>query len=265
MELDWLHEQSTWKIVLALVATMLATAELGFRAGQRRHTLTGDTGRGHFGAVQASLLGLLALLLGFTFNMSNQRYEARRQLVVDDANAIQALDLRSECLPEPRRVQFHQLLKKYMDIRADPAALKPGITAGELQSRINQAEALHRQMRELVNAEVQSEHPAKGADSLVALLGDALAIQNRRINAYQNRVPDTILLLLFGAASTAAAAVGYSGGLGKHHGILAATMLTFLVGATVYTILDLDQPRQGLIQVEQKPLLRLKERLDREQ
>jgi hypothetical protein len=134
MKLSWLHHQDSWVITLALMMAMLAFAEVGYRVGQRRHSRTGDTGRGHFNMVQASMLGLLALLLGFTFDMSNVRYETRRQLVQEDANVLAAMELRSRFLPNPCGTQFRQLLRQYVALLADVAALRLGPTDDELAS-----------------------------------------------------------------------------------------------------------------------------------
>ncbi len=264
MKLSWLHQQDSWVITVAMIIAMLVLAEIGYRIGQRRHSRTGDTGRVHFSAVQTSMLGLLALLLGFTFNMSNLRYEARRQLVQEDANVLTAMELRSRFFPEPRGREFRQLLRQYVNLRADVATLNARVINDELASRTAQGQALYNQMCELVRAEVQSEHAANGVEGLVPLLSTAMAVHQKRINAYESRVPDIVLLLLLGAAATAVTAVGYSGGLGQHRGLLAAVMLTLLVGGTVYTILDLDQPRCGLIQIEQTPLLRVQQYLDQD-
>lgn len=264
MKLTWLHEQDSWVIVLVLMMAMLAFAEVGYRAGRRRNSRTGDTGRGHFSAVQVSMLGLLSLLLGFTFNMSNLRYETRRQLVQENANILAAMELRSRFLPDPCSAQFRQLLRQYVTICADVAALRLEPTDEELARRTVQGLALHRGMCDLVRAEIENGHVTKPLEDLVFLLSDATAIYQRRLNAYEGRVPDVILVLLFGAAAIASTAVGYSGGLGKHRGLLAVTMLTLLVGGTVYTILDLDQPRRGLMQIEQTPVLRVKRSLDQD-
>jgi hypothetical protein len=264
MRLDWLHELPSSLIVLVLMGAMMAVAEGGYRVGHRRHERTGETGRGHFSAVQASLLGLLALLLGFTFHMSSLRYQTRRELVVEDANAIAALDLRGRFLPEPSRQKFHQLLRQYVDVLGEATGLKQSVTNEDLAKAVAQAEALHNQMCELVRAADPGEHLAWDTERMVTLLSDTLSIQHRRIDAYENRVPDTIIGLLFGAAIAAAGAVGYSGGLGKHRGVLASVMLTIFVGGTVYVILDLDQPRRGITQIDQTPMLRLKQALDRQ-
>ncbi len=262
MQLGWFHAQDSWVIVLVLIGAMMLAAEIGYRVGRRWHGRAGDTGRGHFLAVQGSVLGLLALLLGFTFNMSTQRYEMRRQLVMEDANVLTALWLRSSLLPEPQCREFMPLLRQYVEIRAEVAGLKHEITAAEFASRIEQAEVLHRRMWEVVKTVVQGERPAKGAEGMVPLLGDTLSLLRRRVSAYENRVPEIIIGLLFGAAVTAACAIGFSGGLNQHRGILPRVMVMLLVCGTVYTILDLDQPRRGLIQVEQTPILRVQQMME---
>jgi hypothetical protein len=264
MRLDWFHELPSSLVVLALMAAMMAAAEIGYRAGHRRHERTGETGRGHFSAVQASLLGLLALLLGFTFHMSSLRYQTRRELVMEDANGIAALDLRCRFLPEPTRKEFHQLLRQYVDVLVDATSLDRGAKREQMPQAIAQAEALHSQMCKLVRAAEPDDQLSWGTERMVSLLSEVLSIQRRRIEAYENRVPDTIIGLLFGAAIAAAGAVGYSGGLGKHRGVLASVMLTIFVSGTVYVILDLDQPRRGITQVNQTPMLRQKQLLDHE-
>jgi hypothetical protein len=261
---SWLHEMPAWLVILGLIAAMMISASIGFASGRRRHTQTGDTGRGHFNAVQASLLALLALLLSFTINMANQRYEARRQLVVEDANNLAALHLRGTYLPEPQRAEFTHLLRDYVGTRADAQALKLGVNRKELSARLTQAADLHARMCELVRAEIQREGAAKGTEAMVPLLIDAQGILRRRIYAFQSRVPDPILILLLSAAVAAAGVVGYSGGLGQHRGTVQSVFLALFVSGTLYVILDLDHPLHGIMEVDQTPMLQLKEYLDQE-
>jgi len=260
MQLGWLYERDSWVIVLVLMGAMMLAAEVGYQVGRRWPMRAGETSGRYYIAVQGSLLALLALLLGFTFNMSTQRYEMRRQLVMDDANVLSTLWLRSTLLPEPQRSVFEPLLRQYIEIRAD-AALQHE-TVEELAKRIELAEALHRKMWEVVKTAVQGEPPAKGAQDMVALLGNAQSLHQRRIYAYGSRVPEIIMGMLFGTAMTAMFAVGYSGGLTQQRGILLRIMITLVVCGTVFTILDLDTPRRGLIQVEQAPMLRVKQMME---
>jgi hypothetical protein len=91
-------------VVGALIALFLLAAEVGFRAGRRHGRRVGDR-EPQVGTIQGALLGLLALLLGFSFAMAQSRYDTRRALVVDEANAIGTTYLRAQLLPKPEGVR----------------------------------------------------------------------------------------------------------------------------------------------------------------
>src|SRR5262249_6552054 len=92
-------------------------SEIGFRVGRRRRPSVDDTTRANVSSVQAAMLGLLALLLGFTFALSAERFAARKKVVLDEANAIGTTYLRSRFLEEPRRDRVAALLRRYVDAR----------------------------------------------------------------------------------------------------------------------------------------------------
>jgi hypothetical protein len=262
MQLGWLYGWDSWVIVLVLMGAMMLAAEIAYHVGRRWPMRDAETtGRFYSIAVQGSLLGLLALLLGFTFNMSTQRYETRRQLVMDDANVLGTLWLRSSLVPKPQRNEFEPLLRQYIEVRADATALQRETTE-ELAKRVELAEVLHRRMWEVVKTAVQSERPVKAAEDMVGLLSNAQSLHEWRIYAYGSRVPEIIIVMLFGTAITAMFSVGYSGGLTQHRGVLLRIMITLVVCGTVFAILDLDTPRRGLIQVEQTPMLRVKQMME---
>ncbi|OPZ31312.1 MAG: hypothetical protein BWZ02_00272 [Lentisphaerae bacterium ADurb.BinA184] len=262
MHLSWFSQLEAWPVSLALVLAMPVAVSVGYRIGHRLREQTGDTGRGHFGAVQGSLLGLLALLLGFSFSMSTARYEVRRALVMEDANALTGLYLDSSLLPEPQRGQFRELLGQYVGVRTDPRLVQGRITVEALAAGLARAEELHRRMWELARDMLRASPTVPGAEGLLSALKDALSVHRRRVYAYESRVPGVIIALLFGAAVTSAGAVGYSGGLGRYHGWPASILLTVLVSGTIYVILDLDRPQSGLIRVDQTPLLQARAMLD---
>jgi hypothetical protein len=218
--------------------------------------------RGHFGAIQGSLLGLLALLVSFTFNMSIQRYENRRQLLVEDANTLNALYLRSSLLPMPERSEFKQLLREYVEIRAAPTAYGQDRSIPELRAAFQKSAGLHQRMWELARSLAQKDPPPRSVDEVLRLLVETASSTERRVNAFISRVPDPIIWLLFGAATVGVGVIGFSAGLGNHRGLPARFVLTILICGTVYVILDLDRPRQGLLKIDQTPLVQLKQVLN---
>ena len=69
------------------------------------------------GVIQGAVLGILGLLLGFTFSMAVERYDRRRDLVLQEANAIEITWLRASLLPDSHRQVVRDLLRDYVDIR----------------------------------------------------------------------------------------------------------------------------------------------------
>jgi hypothetical protein len=81
---------------LVFLALMLAASEAGFRLGRRPGKQTSEDTKSHISTVAAGILGVLGLLLGFTMSMAVTRYELRKQLVVEEANAIGTAHLRTQ-------------------------------------------------------------------------------------------------------------------------------------------------------------------------
>ena len=260
---SWLHQQPSWLFALALAGGMLIASRIGYAAGLRLHSRSSDGGRGHFSGVQSALLGLLALLLAFTLHMTDERFEARRQLMLDDAVDLGALDLSAGFLAESRGVEFHQLLREYVEQHAKADFLKYQRGSDEFRAEVARAEDLHRRMAAIVRAEEQSEHPAPVIDLMVEQLGDALAVHRRWITAMETRVPPAIFALLACAAFAAAGIVGFSGGLAEHSAIVQSVLLAVFVSGIFFVIHDLDTPDAGLAQSEREPLIHLSELLTR--
>jgi fumarate reductase subunit C len=61
--------------------------------------------------IEGSLLGLLALLLAFTFSMAASRYEARRNVMLTEANDIGTVVLRCDLYPDSTRHNLRMYLK----------------------------------------------------------------------------------------------------------------------------------------------------------
>lgn len=261
---SWLHAQATWTVSLVLAAGMLLCSRAGNMAGMRWEERSNDRGRGHFSGVQSSLLGLLALLLGFSLSMADQRFEARRQLMLEDAIDLGALNMRAGFLPEPSRAQFRKMLREYVGQHAKATQVVLQRESAEFRAEVDRAEELHRTMTAIVRAEVQGGHPAPGVEPMVGQLGDVLSVHRRWITAMEAQVPPAIFALLCGAAFAGAGIVGFSGGLAGHRARVQSILLAVFVTAIFCVIHDLDTPDHGFAQSERAPLVHLSELLARE-
>jgi hypothetical protein len=129
-----------WAVLLATIGLVFLSLEIGVRLGKRR-LLRGEGKLEVSGAMVGATMGLLAFMLAFTFNGAAGRHDARKTLVIEEANAIEMTWLRAGFLAEPYRAEMRGLLRDYVDLRVKAAGGKV-----ELPEAILQSEALHDKM-----------------------------------------------------------------------------------------------------------------------
>ncbi len=116
---ELLYDQNSVLIAIALLAAILVANEVGYRLG-RWNRAKADTGaKSQTNAIQAAMLGLLALLLGFTFTMALQRFDNRSQAVLNESNAIGTAYLRTQLLPEAQRETAKRMIADYVQLRIE--------------------------------------------------------------------------------------------------------------------------------------------------
>ena len=104
-------------LFLILCAVACLVLEGGYRLGRWRHSRNADEKETPVGAMVASILALFAFMLAFVFGLAADRFEKRRQTILDEANAIGTTYLRARQLPEPQRAESTRLLREYVDVR----------------------------------------------------------------------------------------------------------------------------------------------------
>src|SRR5512135_3658538 len=106
-------------ICLVLVVVMIAAGEVGFLAMKRLRRRTENINKSDIALFLGAVLTLLSLLLGFTYAMSQGRYETRRQLVISEAEAIRTAYFWAGAMPEPRSSEVRELLRRYLALRLE--------------------------------------------------------------------------------------------------------------------------------------------------
>jgi hypothetical protein len=206
------------------------------------------------GSMVSASLALLAFMLGFTYNVAQARFEERRLLIVDEANAIGTAYLRADFLEEPGRGVVKQLLRQYAAQRTpSPATAEQAISASEeLQQKLWAQTAAAAQ-----------KHPNWPVYStFITAMNDVIDIHSKRVaSAFNARIPLSIWLALFAIGSLAMIATGYYCGMtGDRSGV--ETMLMILSFMTVlFVVADLDRPFEGSIRAPQQPLIDLNHKL----
>lgn len=248
---DWLGTASIVVLALYMLLALAAAAAMG--AAARRLSARPAPGQPPEGAEQhgyiiSAVLGLLALLLGFTFSLAAERFEARRYLVAEEANAIGTAYLRAQLLPEPHRARAGDLLVRYTDNRI-ALAKAPRHAMAPLLAR-NDA---------LLTEIWTATRSAYGAISTLPFSGVYVASINRMIDldltrkmARAARVPGQVYVVLFVYALATAAAISYL--LTGPRGAFAAGLLFLLLTLSLVLIIDIDRPTDGGIVEGQLPM-----------
>jgi hypothetical protein len=249
-------------VFLLVLALMLAFAEIGFRLGLRLHATSDAARKGQIGGIQAAVLGLLGLLLGFTFAMAVQRYDTRRSLVLQEANALGTTYLRASLLPDAHQAPVKDLLRRYVDLRLkygplvdDPAKLAEGIRlSGDIQAEL---------WEHAVKA--AKEAPNDITATFIESLNETIDTDAERIAAMRADIPSGVWLLLIIVAASGCVTTSYGGGAEGARSKLGSVFLPLLIAVVIVLIFDISYSRVGLIRVSQQPLVDLQQSIQANQ
>jgi hypothetical protein len=255
-------ETNEYLIIAALLITFLAATEIGFRSGRSRQSREDEQTRFHITSLQGPLLGLLALMLGFTFSMALSRYDMRKELVLAESNAIGTAYLRARLMPEPHRSENVRLLNAYVDARLD------FYNAGNDPVRLAAAKAdaahLQQQLWAMAIAMSQLDTRSVPLGLFVQSLNAVFDLDADRSQALQNHVPKPVLALVSIIAAVALAFIGHGCGLHGRRHFVSTALVALLLALVLAVILDLDLPRQGLIKIKQDSMISLQREIFRQ-
>ena len=246
----WLDPFPLGLIAFAILLALLAAAEAGYHGHRWLLKRRGEGGGDSHDHLLTAILGLLALLMGFTFSLALNRYEARRELVVQEANALGTTWLRAQLAEPAHKVEISGLLRDYLNVRlawSEAATPQVDARADELQRKLWAATG------QVVRTDSQLSRP------LIDAMNQSFDLAATRAAMRSAHVPDRVLDVLLLYALLSAAMLGYaSAAKGKPQRIATSAVMLLLTLAMVM-ILDIDRPRSGAIQVSQQPLEELKQ------
>jgi hypothetical protein len=244
-----------YPITIILIA---GSAELGNWIGLRYHVAR--TENADVGTLAGASLGLLALLIAFSFSMAESRYDTRRTMVLEEANAIGSTANFALMLPQPAQQPILGLLRDYTAVRIalgipyDPSKLEQDIARSlDLQGRLWQ-EAV------TVTAANPQSLPAY---RFVASLNEMNNIHESRLTAQRNHVPFEVMFMLTATAMMAMGFTGFNAGVSGTRRRPAIFIMGLTVALLIMLIIDLDRPYRGLMQVPVQALVDTAQNLPR--
>ncbi len=241
-------------VFVAFAVIAMLFYEAGFRLGRWWQDRTPGEQEGPTGMLVGSILALLAFLLAVTMGMAADRFDARRAIVLQEANAIGTAYLRAGYLPQPASDQVRELLREYVPHRIVLTS------STDIQGEIAKSVAIQNDIW-AITEQVARDNGSDVVALFVESVNDVIDLHESRVTAGSARVPETILLLLVGGAALSLGMVGYNAGLTRRRSLLSAVVLIIALGAVITIVVDLDRPREGFIQVSQQPLIDLQQQI----
>jgi hypothetical protein len=242
-------------VFIAFALVTLVCYEAGFRLGRWWQERTPGEQEGPTGMLVGSILALQAFLLAVTIGMASDRFDARRGIVLAEANAIGTTYLRAGYLPEPASSEIRELLRQYVPLRIVVT------DSTDIEADIASSNAILGQLWSIGEGVARTTDQGDLVSLFLDSLNETIDLHETRVTAANARVPETVVLLLVGGSALSLGMVGYSAGLTKRRGLLNAIVLVVALGAVIMIVVDLDRPREGFIQVSQQPLLDLQKQI----
>ncbi|TCM20863.1 hypothetical protein EDF56_102526 [Novosphingobium sp. PhB165] len=260
----WLLVTPIWIIGIVLYGAMIVAAWAGWKLrGVTRRRKASAAGPGdedeqakddhaELGYIVSAVMGLLALLVGFTFALAIDRFDTRRMMVLDESNAIGTAYLRTQLLDEPHRTKISTLLRNYTENRIALAREPIGPHQQELLARSN---AMITQLWSDTVDAFPTMVARPFSTSYISSINEMIDDDAKRQQARRSHVPLEVFVLLVVYQTVAGGVLGYV--LAGQRGRMSAAMLLLLFGGALLLVIDIDRPTSGGIVEDQEPMIEL--------
>ena len=203
--------------------------------------------------LETAILGMLALMIGFTFAVALSRFDARREALLHEANAIGTAALRARLLPSPHSEEARGLLHEYGEIRLSFIQNMPsGEKRKNANARLNQ---IREALWSTIKGVAETEKNIVPIGVFVQAVNEMLDSQGRHTFALESGVPNAVFWALYGIGAVAFLFVGYANGLQAQSLRIPVYLIAAVVSGLIVLIQDLDRPTVGFINVNQTPMI----------
>jgi hypothetical protein len=157
-------------------------------------------------------------------------------------------------LPAPHSAEALKLLREYVPIRLDITTQRT-LSQMELRATIDRSNSIQEALWQQAATVSAKDKGMVPTGLFVQALNEMIDSQETRLTALRNRLPNIVLIALYGVAVIAAAFTGYVGGLGARRSKLSVYIIGVLVSSVILLIQDLDRPDVGFIEVSQQSMI----------
>lgn len=235
-------------MTVLLFVLLVFASEFGTWLGQRSRARGEDRDAS---SMATAALGLLALLIAFSYSMAVARYDLRRQVVLEEANAIGSTVNFALMLPDADRAPIVDDLRRYTELRL---ALGAPYAPNRLEDDIALSSKLQGGLWTKAVAVSRAAPDGLPGYRFIMSLNEMNNVGEKRITALRNHVPVVILLMLAGTAGVALGFAGYSAGAAGIRRRVGMAVMSLLVAMLISLTQDLQRPDRGTVEVSTQPL-----------
>lgn len=245
-------------LFLGLLAGILISLEVGYRIGRHGSKRNPERGFEGVGAMEAAIFSLLGLLLAFSFSGATSRFDTRRQLIVQEANAIatayQRLDLEPADQPELRR-----LFRDYLDARLQ--GFQQILDRPRADDQFARAARFEKEIWTRALAAGRADPSQNVNRLLLPALNQMSDVANQRAVALETYMPEVVFWLLVGVVLMSGVLAGHAMARRPRRSLLHMLLFSAIISLTITVMFDFNYPRYGLIRIDaaDKVFLQLRE------
>jgi hypothetical protein len=233
--------------------------ETGYYLGRKLQGREKSEDEKMISVICASILGLMAFMMGFTFGIVSARYDTRKSLVREEANQIRTVWLRTDFMPEPDRSASRKLLKQYLGLRL---VIIKNVTDKDIVQSVVQGDEIQEKLWALSEKHSRTDMQTDIGALYFDALNKLIDLQGLRFAiGYQARLPKGLWIALYILLVLSMLSIGYYAAIIKSRRNFSAIILSFSFALVLVIISMLDQVQTNQFGVTQQPLIDLQYKL----
>jgi hypothetical protein len=234
---------------VSLFVGMVICLEIGRRLGTRKLARDPQGGMSGLGVVEGAVFALYGLLVAFTFSGAASRFDMKRQLIAEEANAIGTAYLRVDLLPTDSQAAMRKRFREYLDSRLEVYRSFPQIEA--VKAELSKSARIQTDIwaQAVASTRLPAAHP-DAAKLLLPALNTMIDVTTTRTMATRTHPPRIIFALLFVLALVCSLLAGFGTAASKQRSWLHVTAFAAITVISVYVTLDIEYPRVGFVRLD---------------
>ena len=140
-------------------------------------------------------------------------------------------------------------------MKSTSCVIQSGQSLAERRAAVDRSNDIQEALWLQVRALIVKDSGMVPTGLFIQALNEMIDDQAKRLAALRNRVPNVVLLGLFGIAAVVGGFAGYASGRDPKRTRLPVYMMGFLVATVILLILDLDRPSSGFITNNQQSMI----------